>query len=57
MATFHWTSMSVHAERVLCPPTGLKGCMTVASYKVYQPDGPWLLFATGSRAAGGVTTT
>ncbi|TQS29961.1 cell wall metabolism sensor histidine kinase WalK [Microbispora sp. KK1-11] len=44
MATFHATSASVHAERVLCPPAGLKGCMTVFSYKVYQPDGPWLLY-------------
>ncbi len=44
MATFHATSASVHSERVLCPPAGLKGCMTVFSYKVYQPDGPWLLY-------------
>ncbi|TYB53875.1 sensor histidine kinase [Microbispora tritici] len=44
MATFHATSASVHAERVLCPPAGLKGCMTVFSYKVYQPDGPWILY-------------
>ncbi|WP_169944175.1 cell wall metabolism sensor histidine kinase WalK [Microbispora sp. H11081] len=44
MATFHAPSDSVFDERVLCPPAGLKGCMTVFSYKVYQPDGPWLLF-------------
>ncbi|WP_245878614.1 sensor histidine kinase [Streptosporangium subroseum] len=44
MATFRSTNSDVHAVRVLCPPTGLKGCMTVASYKVYQPDGPWLLY-------------
>jgi signal transduction histidine kinase len=34
----------VRAARVLCPPAGLKGCMTVVSYKVYQPDGIWLLY-------------
>lgn len=44
MATFRAPSASVHAERVLCPPAGLKDCMTVFSYKVYQPDGPWLLY-------------
>ncbi|MEV4178342.1 HAMP domain-containing sensor histidine kinase [Nonomuraea sp. NPDC049709] len=44
MATFHSATKTVRAERVLCPPAGLKGCMTVASYKVYQPDGPWLLY-------------
>ncbi|MBD3144334.1 sensor histidine kinase [Microbispora bryophytorum] len=46
MATFRAASASVHAERVLCPPAGLKGCMTVFSYKVYQPDGPWLLYVS-----------
>jgi signal transduction histidine kinase len=34
----------VRTERRLCPPTGLTGCNTVASYKVYsQPDGIWLI--------------
>ncbi|MGI5160062.1 sensor histidine kinase [Microbispora sp. CA-102843] len=44
IAAFHATNGNVHSERVLCPPTGLKGCMTVFSFKVYQPDGPWLLY-------------
>jgi signal transduction histidine kinase len=44
MATFRSTSMDVRAVRALCPPVGLKGCMTVFSYKVYQPDGIWLLY-------------
>ncbi|WP_239513769.1 cell wall metabolism sensor histidine kinase WalK [Streptosporangium sp. 'caverna'] len=44
MATFRSTSEDVRAARVLCPPAGLKGCMTVVSYKVYQLDGVWLLY-------------
>ncbi|MDP9844149.1 sensor histidine kinase [Streptosporangium lutulentum] len=44
IATFHSTSKDVRAARVLCPPAGLKGCMTVVSYKVYQPEGVWLLY-------------
>ncbi|MDX6433638.1 MAG: hypothetical protein QOE54_6004, partial [Streptosporangiaceae bacterium] len=44
MATFRSTSRDVRAARALCPPAGLKGCMTVVSSKVYQPDGIWLLY-------------
>jgi signal transduction histidine kinase len=44
MATFRSISKDVRAARPLCPPAGLKGCMTVVSYRVYQPDGIWLLY-------------
>jgi signal transduction histidine kinase len=44
IATFRAAKGDVSVERVLCPPAGLKGCMTVVSYKVYQPDGIWLLY-------------
>jgi signal transduction histidine kinase len=44
MATFRSTKGDVRAARVLCPPVGLKGCMTVVSSKVYQPAGVWLLY-------------
>ncbi|MFC0557020.1 sensor histidine kinase [Planotetraspora thailandica] len=44
MATFHSTTTDVRATRVLCPPVGLNGCLTVVSYKVYQPSGFWLLY-------------
>ncbi|HXA62641.1 MAG TPA: sensor histidine kinase, partial [Streptosporangiaceae bacterium] len=44
MATFRSTSRDVRAVGTLCPPAGLKGCMTVDSYKVYAPDGIWLLY-------------
>ncbi|MCW2881058.1 MAG: histidine kinase, partial [Sphaerisporangium sp.] len=34
----------VRTQRTLCPPAGLKGCMTVVSIKIYtHPDGPWLI--------------
>ncbi|GAA1014220.1 hypothetical protein Aple_041680 [Acrocarpospora pleiomorpha] len=44
MATFLPSSSSVRAAQVMCPPAGLKGCMTVVAYKVYQPDGIWPLY-------------
>jgi signal transduction histidine kinase len=45
MATFRQTNRNVRAARTLCPPAGLKGCMTVVSYKVFQSDGTiWLLY-------------
>nr|WP_062338335.1 HAMP domain-containing sensor histidine kinase [Herbidospora sakaeratensis] len=43
MAAFPATGHPVHAEQVLCPPAGLRGCMIVDSYKVDRPDGVWLL--------------
>ncbi|WP_393176339.1 sensor histidine kinase [Nonomuraea marmarensis] len=46
IATFQAINRNVRTARVLCPPIGLKGCMTVASYKVYQPQGVWLLYVT-----------
>jgi signal transduction histidine kinase len=44
MASFVSNDGKVRAARVLCPPVGLRGCMTVVSYKVYQPDGIWPLY-------------
>ncbi|WP_245657825.1 sensor histidine kinase [Herbidospora mongoliensis] len=44
MATFHADRANVRAERVLCPPAGLKECENVLSFKVYQPGGFWVLY-------------
>jgi signal transduction histidine kinase len=44
IANLRPTDKHVHTQRTLCPPAGLKGCMTVVSYKVSQPDGIWLLY-------------
>jgi signal transduction histidine kinase len=43
MATFRATNGDVRAAQPLCSPAGLKGCVTVVSYKVFQPDGIWLI--------------
>ncbi|MCW2913046.1 MAG: Signal transduction histidine kinaselike protein [Actinomycetia bacterium] len=44
ITTLRSTDGGVRTQRTLCPPAGLKGCMTVISYKVYsQPGGIWLL--------------
>lgn len=31
--------------RRLCPPRGLDGCMDVVAFRVYQPDGHWMIYA------------
>jgi signal transduction histidine kinase len=34
----------VRTQRTLCPPAGLKGCMTIVSIKIYtHPEGVWLI--------------
>ncbi|MCW2942952.1 MAG: hypothetical protein JWN00_5937 [Actinomycetia bacterium] len=43
ITTFRSTGKDVRAARPLCPPAELQGCMTVVSYKVYQPEGIWLI--------------
>jgi signal transduction histidine kinase len=44
IASFQPTSGEVRAERTLCPPAGLKGCMTVAAFKLYHPGGERLVY-------------
>ena len=44
MATFRAEKGFVRAKKVLCPPAGLSGCMTVTSSKIYHSDGVWLLY-------------
>jgi signal transduction histidine kinase len=46
IATLGSTDNNVHTSRTLCPPPGLKGCRIVVSFKVFQPDGIWLLNLT-----------
>jgi len=44
MATFRSTNRDVRAAQTLCPPAGLKGCMTVVSIKIYtRPEGVGLI--------------
>ncbi|MGI8329694.1 sensor histidine kinase [Actinomadura scrupuli] len=44
IATFRPDPEQVRMERTVCRPDGLKGCMTVVSAKVFEPDGVWLLY-------------
>jgi signal transduction histidine kinase len=44
IATVRRTDGGVRTQRRLCPPAGLKGCMTVVLFKVFsQPGGIWLI--------------
>jgi signal transduction histidine kinase len=43
MATFRPPAGEMRTTRTLCPPAGLKGCMTVVGYQVFQPDG-WMIY-------------
>jgi signal transduction histidine kinase len=43
IATLQSSNNLVRTLRTLCPPPGLRGCKIVVSYKVFQPDGIWLL--------------
>ncbi|QFG27264.1 HAMP domain-containing histidine kinase [Actinomadura sp. WMMB 499] len=36
---------TVYAVRELCPPAGLEGCMEVVAFRVYEPEGDWIVYA------------
>lgn len=36
---------SLYIIKMVCPPPELKGCMIVASFRVYRNDGEWYVFA------------
>ncbi|MFC5748351.1 sensor histidine kinase [Actinomadura rugatobispora] len=46
MARFQPDEDNVFAVRTLCPPSGLRGCMRVISFRVYQQDGDWTVYAS-----------
>ncbi|WP_245627652.1 sensor histidine kinase [Actinomadura oligospora] len=45
IATFEPGEETVTASHVLCPPRGLRGCMIVVAFRVFQPDGDWTVYA------------
>ncbi|MEV5570851.1 HAMP domain-containing sensor histidine kinase [Spirillospora sp. NPDC052269] len=45
IASFQPGEETVSASRVLCPPRGLRGCMTVVAFRVFQPGGDWTVYA------------
>ncbi|MER5646497.1 HAMP domain-containing sensor histidine kinase [Streptosporangium sp. NPDC002524] len=56
IATFRAADRNVRTTRVLCP-RGSAGCVTVTSYKVYQPQGVWLLYVAVPEVPWYGTTT
>ncbi|MFD0903985.1 sensor histidine kinase [Actinomadura sediminis] len=44
IATFVPGRSRVYAVRELCPPAGLEGCMTVVAFRVYEPEGDWIVY-------------
>lgn len=51
IADFRPEEDEVRAERTLCPPRGLDGCMVVVSFRVFQPGGDWYVYAADSTVA------
>jgi signal transduction histidine kinase len=43
IALLRRTDTEIRTQRTLCPPAGLKGCRTIVTFKVYQPEGIWLI--------------
>jgi signal transduction histidine kinase len=44
MATFQPTDSKMRAKQTLCPPAGLEGCMTVVAFRLFRPDGTWIIY-------------
>ncbi|WP_242907694.1 sensor histidine kinase [Actinomadura terrae] len=40
---------SVYTSKVMCPPAGLHGCMSVVAVRVYEPGGDWTVYAAADR--------
>ncbi|MCW2913808.1 MAG: histidine kinase [Actinomycetia bacterium] len=47
IASFRPAGNAVRADRTLCPPNGLTGCMIVVSVEVFRPDGTWVVYTAG----------
>ena len=57
MAAFRAGGDGIRAKGELCPPRGLTGCTTVISYRVFQPDGEWLVYAANDSVSWYVSPT
>ncbi|QXJ22509.1 HAMP domain-containing histidine kinase [Actinomadura graeca] len=49
IASFVPEGNSVYADKMLCPPAGLDGCMSVVAFRVYQPGGDWMVYAAARK--------
>ena len=47
IASFGPVGNAVRADRTLCPPRGLTGCMIVVSVQVFRPDGTRVVYTAG----------
>ncbi|TDD95380.1 sensor histidine kinase [Actinomadura rubrisoli] len=45
IARFVPDERSVYATKVLCPPAGLEGCMSVEAFRISEEDGDWTIYA------------
>lgn len=45
MAGFRPAKTNIYTTKVLCPPRGLHRCMWVIAFRVYQPNGDWVVYA------------
>src|SRR3954451_8591 len=48
LATFVSPDDSPRADRLLCHLPALSGCMITVAFRVYQPDGDWIVYAFDS---------
>ncbi|WP_240489836.1 sensor histidine kinase [Actinomadura atramentaria] len=48
VASFVPPEASVYSSTRLCPPRGLQRCMNVVAFRVYQPDGDWIVYAASN---------
>lgn len=49
IATFLPEEGSVYEMRTMCPPQGLRDCMWVIAFRVFEPDGDWTVYAAAER--------
>ncbi|WP_131737514.1 sensor histidine kinase [Actinomadura roseirufa] len=45
IASFMPAKGDVYADRVLCPPEGLRGCHSIVAFRVYHPGGDWTVYS------------
>jgi signal transduction histidine kinase len=47
ISRLHPPANSTFAHQVLCPPPGLEGCRIVVSFRIFQGEGDWYVYAAG----------
>ncbi|MBE1531730.1 sensor histidine kinase [Actinomadura algeriensis] len=57
IATFVPDRTNVYAIRELCPPAGLDHCKEVVAFRVYRPEGDWIVYTAAMATPWYVTTS